>query len=141
LNEVLPRNTLHGPGLINLDLNIAHDFISRKTRRKHGALTVALNSFNVLNHRNATTYVGCAATRDRPDRVPSVTFLWARGLGASATADAAESPLQVLSDPFLSHKSEACVFIFLDVAFGERIIDPVWVLPQRRYCRNVGFLN
>ena len=62
-NVVLPRNTLHGPGLINLDLNVAHDFIFSKDKKEARALTVALNAFNVLNHRNATTYVGvCGAS-------------------------------------------------------------------------------
>jgi hypothetical protein len=60
---VLPRNTLHGPGLINLDLNVAHDFILSKDKKEARSLTVALNSFNVLNHRNGTTYIGvCGAS-------------------------------------------------------------------------------
>jgi len=60
---VLPRNTLHGPGLINLDLNLAHDFILSKDKKEARSLTVALNSFNVLNHRNASTYIGvCGAS-------------------------------------------------------------------------------
>jgi Carboxypeptidase regulatory-like domain len=54
----LPRNTLHGPGLINLDVNVAHDFVLSKAHKDARTLTVALNSFNVLNHKNDTTYVG-----------------------------------------------------------------------------------
>jgi hypothetical protein len=54
----LPRNTLHGPGFVNLDLNIAHDFVLSKSRKEAPTLTVSLNSFNVLNHKNDITYVG-----------------------------------------------------------------------------------
>jgi hypothetical protein len=54
----LPRNTLHGPGLINLDVNIAHDFVLSKAHKEARTLTVSLNSFNVLNHKNDLTYVG-----------------------------------------------------------------------------------
>ena len=52
------RNTLHGPGLVNLDLNVAHDFVLSKSRKEAPTLTVSLNSFNVLNHKNDVTYVG-----------------------------------------------------------------------------------
>ena len=52
------RNTLHGPGLINLDLNIAHDFVLSKKRKEARTLTVSLNSFNVLNHQNDVTFIG-----------------------------------------------------------------------------------
>jgi hypothetical protein len=54
----VPRNALHGPGLVNLDLNLAHDFVLSKSRKEAPTLTVSLNSFNVLNHRNDVTYVG-----------------------------------------------------------------------------------
>ena len=53
-----PRNTLHGPGFINLDLNVAHDFVLFKSRKEAPKLSVSLSSFNVLNHRNDLTYVG-----------------------------------------------------------------------------------
>jgi hypothetical protein len=52
------RNTLPGPGMIELDLNLAHDFALSKSRKEARMLTVALNSFNVLNHPNDVTYVG-----------------------------------------------------------------------------------
>ncbi len=52
------RNTLAGPGEIELDLNIAHDFVLSKTRKEARTLTVTLNSFNVLNHVNDMSYVG-----------------------------------------------------------------------------------
>jgi hypothetical protein len=54
----LARNTMHGPGLINLDLNIERDFLLVKGRKEGPTLTVGLNSFNVLNHQNDVTYVG-----------------------------------------------------------------------------------
>jgi hypothetical protein len=54
----LPRNTLHGPGLINLDLNVAHDFVLFKSRKDAPKLSVSLSSFNVINHRNDVTYIG-----------------------------------------------------------------------------------
>lgn len=51
------RNTMAGPGLIDLDLNLSHDFpLSKKKEAK--VLSVSLNSFNVLNHPNYVTYVG-----------------------------------------------------------------------------------
>ena len=54
----LPRNTLHGPGFINLDVNVAHDFVLFKARKEAPKLSVSLSSFNVLNHTNDLTYVG-----------------------------------------------------------------------------------
>jgi hypothetical protein len=54
----LPRNTMHGPGLINLDLNIERDFRLVKGKKEGPTLTIGLNSFNVLNHQNDVTYVG-----------------------------------------------------------------------------------
>jgi len=52
------RNMLHGPGLINLDLNVAHDFRLSKEKKLLRMLTVSLNSFNILNHPNDVTYIG-----------------------------------------------------------------------------------
>jgi Carboxypeptidase regulatory-like domain/TonB dependent receptor len=54
------RNTLHGPGLINLDLNLAHDFAfkHRDKQKDVPTLTVSINSFNILNHPNYVTFVG-----------------------------------------------------------------------------------
>jgi hypothetical protein len=54
---LLPRNTMHGPGLINLDLNIQRDFLL-KGKKEGPTLTVGLNSFNILNHQNDVTYLG-----------------------------------------------------------------------------------
>ena len=52
------RNTLPGPGTINLDLNLSHDFPLSKRKHETRVLSVALNSFNVLNHPNYLTYIG-----------------------------------------------------------------------------------
>ena len=52
------RNTLHGPGLIGLDVNVSHDFKLSKAKKEAKVFSVALNSFNVLNHTNDMTYVG-----------------------------------------------------------------------------------
>jgi hypothetical protein len=53
------RNSMHGPGLIDLDLNVSHDFrVGKAKREQQKVLTLALNSFNVLNHPNDMTYVG-----------------------------------------------------------------------------------
>lgn len=53
----VPRNSFHGPGYISLDLNLSHTVMLR--RRKDGpTATLAVNSFNVLNHENDITYVG-----------------------------------------------------------------------------------
>jgi hypothetical protein len=58
LPAAFARNTMHGPGLINLDLNLEHDFLFVKGKKEGPALTVGLNSFNVLNHQNDATYLG-----------------------------------------------------------------------------------
>ena len=47
-----PRNSLHGPGFLGLDLNAQRDFNFSKDKKKGPKLTVALNAFNVLNHVN-----------------------------------------------------------------------------------------
>ena len=57
------RNTLPGPGLINLDVSIAHDFVLSKSPEHAKKFSVSLNSFNVLNHPNDTTYVGVITSR------------------------------------------------------------------------------
>jgi hypothetical protein len=56
------RNTLPGPGLIDLDLSVAHDFVFSKSPEHGKKLTVSLNSFNVLNHPNSVTYVGVVSS-------------------------------------------------------------------------------
>ena len=52
------RNTMHGPGLIGLDLNLSHDFPLSKKKKETKVVTLSLNSFNVLNHPNYLTYIG-----------------------------------------------------------------------------------
>jgi hypothetical protein len=54
----VPRNSLHGPGYINLDLNLAHTTMLTKAGKDGPTATLAINSFNVLNHENGVTYVG-----------------------------------------------------------------------------------
>jgi hypothetical protein len=46
-----------GPGTIGLDLNLSHHFALSKTDKAR-VLSVALNSFNVLNHPNYVTFIG-----------------------------------------------------------------------------------
>jgi hypothetical protein len=52
------RNSMPGPGLINLDLNAEHDFALSRKSKEARTLTVALNAFNVLNHTNDVAYIG-----------------------------------------------------------------------------------
>lgn len=52
------RNTMAGPGTIDLDLNVAHDFPLSKASKESKILSISLNSFNVLNHPNYVTYIG-----------------------------------------------------------------------------------
>ncbi len=54
----VPRNSMAGPGLVDLDLNLSHDFPFSKAKKEARVLSVALNSFNVLNHPNYVTYIG-----------------------------------------------------------------------------------
>jgi len=55
----VPRNSLHGPGYIDLDLNLSHDFALTKLFGRPGTTaTLSVNSFNVLNHPNYVSYVG-----------------------------------------------------------------------------------
>jgi hypothetical protein len=54
----VPRNSMHGPAFLGLDLNVAHDFPLTKEGSKGPLLTLTVNSFNVLNLPNDTTYVG-----------------------------------------------------------------------------------
>jgi len=58
LPVVLARNSMQGPGLINLDLNIERDFLLVKRKKEGPTLTVGLNAFNVLNHQNDVPFIG-----------------------------------------------------------------------------------
>ncbi|PYV47384.1 MAG: hypothetical protein DMG92_16405 [Acidobacteria bacterium] len=53
-----PRNSLAGPGLIDLDLNVSHDFAFSRVPDHSKTLTVSVNSFNILNRKNDMTYIG-----------------------------------------------------------------------------------
>ncbi|HEY1213378.1 MAG TPA: hypothetical protein VGE93_07065, partial [Bryobacteraceae bacterium] len=52
------RNSMHGPGYLDLDLNLERDFALTKEGDKGPVITLGLNSFNVLNHANNLTYTG-----------------------------------------------------------------------------------
>ena len=54
----VPRNSMHGPSYLNLDLNLAHDFVLTKAGKEGPTATIGINSFNVLNHTNDVTYIG-----------------------------------------------------------------------------------
>ncbi len=54
----VPRNAMHGPSYINLDLNLAHDFLLTKAGKEGPIATLSVNSFNVLNHPSDVTYIG-----------------------------------------------------------------------------------
>jgi hypothetical protein len=54
----VPRNSMHGPGYLNLDFNLAHDFVLTKAGKEGPTATIGINSFNVLNHTNDVTYIG-----------------------------------------------------------------------------------
>jgi Carboxypeptidase regulatory-like domain len=58
----VPRNSMHGPGYIELDLNLSHDFILTRDGKRGPTATLAINSFNVLNHENDVTYVGVVSS-------------------------------------------------------------------------------
>jgi len=58
------RNTMAGPGLIDLDLNLSHDFPLSKAKKEARVFTVSLNSFNVLNHPNYLTYIGVVSSSE-----------------------------------------------------------------------------
>lgn len=52
------RNSLDGPGYVDLDLNLAHEFPLTKQGDKGPMATLSVNSFNALNHVNDVTYIG-----------------------------------------------------------------------------------
>jgi hypothetical protein len=64
------RNSLHGPGLLNLDVNVEHDFRFSKEKKDARKLTVGLNVFNVLNHPNFITFNGVIGP-DPTNPIPS----------------------------------------------------------------------
>jgi carboxypeptidase family protein len=58
----IARNTMPGPGMIDLDLNVSHDFPLSKSKKEAKVLSLSLNAFNVLNHPNYVTYVGAMSS-------------------------------------------------------------------------------
>ena len=53
------RNTLEGPGNATLDLRIARDFLLDASKKEKGpAITLSMESFNLLNRVNYVAYVG-----------------------------------------------------------------------------------
>jgi hypothetical protein len=58
----IPRNTMPGPAMIDLDLNLSHDFPLSKAKKESKVITLSLNSFNVLNHPNYVTYIGATSS-------------------------------------------------------------------------------
>ena len=56
------RNTMAGPGTIDLDLNLSHDFPLSKKNNEAKVISLSLNSFNVLNHPNYVTYIGTVSS-------------------------------------------------------------------------------
>ena len=53
-----PRNSMHGPGLFDLDLTLSHEFLLVRGRKEGPAINLRLSGFNVLNNRNDITYIG-----------------------------------------------------------------------------------
>jgi hypothetical protein len=53
-----PRNTFHGPGYLDLDMNLGHSFKFHPREKEGPALTASLNAFNVFNHKNYSGYSG-----------------------------------------------------------------------------------
>ena len=58
----ISRNTMPGPGMIDLDLNVSHDFPLSKAKKETKVISLSLNSFNVLNHPNYVTYIGAVSS-------------------------------------------------------------------------------
>jgi hypothetical protein len=52
------RNSGHGPGFADLDVNVSHNFLLGKHFDQPENLRVSLSSFNALNHPNDQPYVG-----------------------------------------------------------------------------------
>ncbi|RXH58955.1 Oar protein [Granulicella sibirica] len=57
----IPRNSLHGPDYLDLDLDLSREFAVTKDT-KGPTFTLSLNSFNTLNHQNDVTYVGIVSS-------------------------------------------------------------------------------
>lgn len=54
----VPRNSGHGPGYANLDINLSHTFILGHHAQEPENLRIGLSSFDVFNHPNDLPYIG-----------------------------------------------------------------------------------
>jgi hypothetical protein len=55
----VPRNSLQGPGYVDLDLRCSHDFFLARARKDKGpTVTLGFDAFNVLNKVNYVAYIG-----------------------------------------------------------------------------------
>ncbi len=54
----VPRNSGHGPGYANLDLNLSHTFLVGHHAEQPENLRIGLSSFDVFNHPNDMPYIG-----------------------------------------------------------------------------------
>src|SRR5215216_312485 len=55
----VPRNSLQGPGYLDLDLRWSHDFLLKKDKKdKSPTVTIGVDAFNVLNRVNYVSFVG-----------------------------------------------------------------------------------
>ncbi len=54
----VPRNSGHGPGYANLDINLSHTFLLGHHANEPENLRVGLSSFDVFNHPNDLSYTG-----------------------------------------------------------------------------------
>src|SRR5262249_25547397 len=55
----VPRNSLQGQGLADVDVRVSRDFLLAPAKKDKGpAITLGLDAFNVLNHVNYVTYIG-----------------------------------------------------------------------------------
>lgn len=52
------RNTLQGPGYMDLDLRWSHDFLFSRKGEKGPLLTFAADAFNAINHVNYSQFIG-----------------------------------------------------------------------------------
>lgn len=59
---ITPRNSFHGPGYLDLDLNLSREFALTHAVKNPPTLAVTLNGFNVINHTNPTGYVGVVSS-------------------------------------------------------------------------------
>jgi outer membrane receptor protein involved in Fe transport len=54
----VPRNSLEGPGFVELDLRWAKDFYLTQAKDKGPVTTIGVDAFNALNHTNYVSYIG-----------------------------------------------------------------------------------